>query len=82
MKKRKILLILALASLAVFARAKWQYTINPSQCVACGDCYRGCPKNAIKMENGIYTIQVEKCVGCRRCFQTCTFDAIKGRRLK
>ncbi len=82
MKKIKFLMILLIAGLALFAATKWSYTINPSQCVGCGDCVRGCPKNAITLENGIYTIQKDKCVGCRRCFQTCTYDAIKGRQLK
>lgn len=41
-------------------------------CVACGACMKVCPKNAIKVENGIKAVVDESlCIGCGLCTKMC-----------
>ena len=50
--------------------------------VACGICSRElcvevCPKNALKLNNGILTVLEENCSGCGLCVKACYFNAIR-----
>ncbi len=41
-------------------------------CVACGNCVKYCPRNAILVYKGIYAVvDKEKCIGCRKCMINC-----------
>lgn len=42
------------------------------RCVACGACEDVCPKDAIKVEDGIIAVVNEdKCIGCGVCVRNC-----------
>lgn len=46
-------------------------------CVACGNCVKYCPKQAISIPNGIYaSVSETTCVGCGRCEQACPAGVI------
>ena len=53
-----------------------KYPNISSDCVACGECVRICPKKAIGMENNKVTVDKEKCIRCYCCHEVCTYDAI------
>lgn len=41
-------------------------------CVACGNCAKACPINAISIYKGLYAIvDPAKCVGCGKCAAAC-----------
>ena len=46
-------------------------------CIGCGACAAVCPKNAIRMENGIAVIDTELCIGCGMCAKTCPKQVIR-----
>ncbi len=51
--------------------------VNVNECVACGCCVRVCPKNAIKVSQGIYAeINYNLCVGCGKCAKECPASVI------
>ncbi|MEG0592035.1 MAG: 4Fe-4S binding protein [Coprobacillus sp.] len=47
-------------------------------CVACGTCMKVCPRNAIKVEDGIKAV-IDKslCVGCGLCVKACPAGIIE-----
>ncbi len=45
-------------------------------CVACGDCERYCPVEAVAADNGAFVVNPEKCIECGTCFELCSVDAI------
>jgi len=47
---------------------------DSSKCIACGDCVRDCPANAITLNP--LKINKEKCIGCGKCITTCHNGAI------
>lgn len=61
--------------------------INPSKCVKCGNCFRNCPNDAIKLnlprpakdgsgEGASPVLSEKKCIGCGICCQKCPSGAI------
>ena len=47
-----------------------------TNCVACGDCLRICPKEAISIKDKIAQINYAKCIKCFCCHEVCTHNAI------
>ncbi len=57
--------------------SKKQACISNS-CVACGNCVKYCPLNAISVYKGMYaTVDTSKCVGCSKCITNCPAGVIK-----
>ncbi len=53
-----------------------QPLISRTGCLACKDCIKGCPENAINL--GSYaTIDYDKCTGCNDCLEMCPTYAIR-----
>ncbi len=50
--------------------------INYETCINCGKCFKTCPVNAIKKENGVVVIQEELCLGCGVCGRICPKNSI------
>ncbi|MDR3271258.1 MAG: 4Fe-4S binding protein [Peptococcaceae bacterium] len=47
------------------------------ECVACGSCLKGCPRNAVAIYKGsIAVVDGAKCVGCGKCAQACPANSI------
>lgn len=47
------------------------------QCVACGNCVKYCPKQAIRIHKGIRAVVDENaCIGCGRCEKACPAGTI------
>ena len=46
------------------------------KCVACGDCVKECPVEAINAGSPIFTIDPDKCVDCGACAGVCKTGAI------
>lgn len=52
--------------------------INRNQCVSCGCCVKVCPKDAIKIVNGVYAeVNTKRCVGCGICKKACPASIIE-----
>jgi len=47
-----------------------------SECVACGDCARCCPVDAISMGDDIYVVDIDTCIDCGACIDVCPVEAI------
>jgi len=50
--------------------------VNRDICVGCGDCFKVCIFDAMKMIDGKAFIDQNECIGCGRCERTCPNDAI------
>ena len=49
-----------------------KFAIVSRECVACGNCVKYCPKQAIIINKGIHAlIDMQKCVGCGKCAKAC-----------
>lgn len=54
--------------------------IKAKKCVACKECIRHCPADAITMnEKNKAVIDSEKCIGCGECIIVCTTEAVQVR---
>ncbi|MBR7083283.1 MAG: 4Fe-4S binding protein, partial [Clostridia bacterium] len=63
-----------------------QYKIDPSKCVGCKMCAKGCPADAIRVNEAgdvkegkklpYLVIDPKACVKCGACIATCKFKAI------
>ena len=52
--------------------------IDKNRCVACGDCAKECPKQAISICKGCYAlVNAEQCVGCGKCEKVCPVGCIE-----
>ncbi|MFW6035717.1 MAG: DUF362 domain-containing protein [Halothermotrichaceae bacterium] len=51
-------------------------TISAVNCIACGQCVKWCPVEAIEITDGSAHIDSEICYGCAECITTCQFGAI------
>ena len=52
------------------------------KCIACGDCERICPKNAVKVQGRMAEVTYSKCIRCFCCHEICPEDAIILRSVK
>ncbi len=53
-------------------------SVNEAECVACGSCIKVCPKEAIRVPNGVSAIvDLLKCVGCGLCAKECPASVIE-----
>ena len=51
--------------------------LEKSLCVACGECVKICPREALSVYRGIYAIcDKTKCVGCGLCVKNCPANAL------
>lgn len=51
--------------------------IDSNHCVACGCCFKVCPKSAVSVPNGIFAVVNEEyCVGCGKCAKECPASVI------
>jgi heterodisulfide reductase subunit A-like polyferredoxin len=50
-------------------------TTDPEKCVGCGDCFKVCIYNGLKMVND-KSVHTEDCIGCGHCVEVCPQDAI------
>ncbi len=58
-------------------RKKKKALVSAQECVACGCCIKGCPRNAIEIWKGIMAkIHMEKCIGCGKCATECPGSVI------
>jgi len=51
--------------------------VKRTSCVACGECIKYCPVNAISMDRGKARIDPGRCIGCAECVAVCRFDAVQ-----
>lgn len=52
--------------------------VNGADCVACGTCENVCPREAIRVKNGVRAVVApERCVGCGICAKECPATAIR-----
>ncbi len=42
-------------------------------CSQCGTCVKGCPEEALSLDDGTFTIDTGRCLGtaCQRCVENC-----------
>jgi len=50
-------------------------TFDSKKCIACGECARWCPADAIEVDKHA-TLIVAKCIGCGECYTVCPADAV------
>jgi formate hydrogenlyase subunit 6/NADH:ubiquinone oxidoreductase subunit I len=50
-------------------------TTDPEKCVGCGECFKVCIYNGLKMIKG-KSVHTEDCLGCGQCEAVCPNDAI------
>ena len=53
-------------------------SVDASQCIGCGACYRICAHEAPEINDKKAVINQDKCVGCGRCLAVCPKDAISA----
>jgi len=51
--------------------SKRKALVPSNLCVACGQCAKECPKQAISIYKGMYAVVDETCVGCGKCAKAC-----------
>jgi uncharacterized Fe-S center protein len=49
---------------------------NQEKCVACGQCVRQCPAEAIEIKNRKAVIDYDACIGCGQCVAACNYGAM------
>lgn len=56
---------------------KRKAAVNIHECVACGCCMKVCPKQAIRIPNGVFAVvDRDLCVGCGKCAKECPASVI------
>jgi UDP-glucose 4-epimerase len=51
-------------------------TVDPEKCVACGECFKVCIYDGLKMVKGKAMVNQKNCIGCGLCEITCPNNAI------
>ena len=55
-------------------------TFDPARCVACGQCVRACPAQALAIEGrAVPLLNKKTCIGCACCHEVCPKGAIRMR---
>ena len=55
-------------------------TFDPARCVACGQCVRACPAQALAIEGrAVPQLNKKTCIGCACCHEVCPKGAIRMR---
>ncbi|MEW6608315.1 MAG: DUF362 domain-containing protein [bacterium] len=52
-------------------------SIISEKCIACGNCVKWCPANAISISHKSAVIDEKKCIGCGECIASCLQASIK-----
>lgn len=56
--------------------------VEKIECVACGCCVKVCPRQAIRINQGVFAeIDLLKCVGCGKCERECPASVIEIREV-
>lgn len=56
--------------------------VDKTECVACGCCLKVCPRQAIRIDQGVFAeIDLSKCVGCGICRRECPASVIEIREV-
>ncbi|MCP1103317.1 NAD-dependent dihydropyrimidine dehydrogenase PreA subunit [Aequitasia blattaphilus] len=56
---------------------KGKIAVVDKECVACGNCVKYCPKQAILIHKGICAVvDGDACVGCGKCEKVCPAGTI------
>ncbi|GAH43571.1 unnamed protein product, partial [marine sediment metagenome] len=50
--------------------------VDPDKCTGCGECFKVCIWNGLKMKKNKATNNQDNCMGCGRCEMTCPNNAI------
>jgi ferredoxin len=50
--------------------------LDPSLCIACGDCVESCPFSALVIQGLSVEVDPETCMGCGVCVTTCELSAL------
>ncbi len=53
-----------------------KYPIPNTNCTACGECVKICPKKIININGNIAKIDYSKCIKCYCCHEICQYNAI------
>lgn len=52
--------------------------IIKNSCVACGTCVKACPRDAIRIVQGVFAeVDENKCIGCSICAKECPASIIE-----
>lgn len=63
-----------------YLRKRYELNVNTSQCIQCGDCYKLCPADNVRMYE--FPRFEKKCHYCLRCYALCPVKAISIKNLK
>ena len=57
--------------------SKKYMSVDATRCVACGECEKVCPRNAIQVVQGCFAqVNKEICVGCGICEKNCPVGCV------
>lgn len=54
----------------------WLPEIDPRRCRLCGACWRICPEQAMRVEDGKFVTESSRCTGCGNCQAVCQHQAV------
>ena len=53
--------------------------IDPTECVGCVDCCKGCPTQAIRVRDRLAVVDSELCIDCGGCIRNCRYHAVRAK---
>ncbi|MFW6264673.1 MAG: 4Fe-4S dicluster domain-containing protein, partial [Bacillota bacterium] len=53
---------------------------NREKCIGCGDCYRSCPPQVIKIKDKKAEVDLSGCIRCFCCQELCQYKAVDIKR--